>query len=176
MKTTTTLITIAAALTGCTLPTIDVGTKEPLKIDPVEIKIDVNVYQHSGEAPTAGDQAKEQAAVIDRLRNRMAEVQTLKSNLAVGENHLGLLVVRDIPAGYEPKYIKDTVDAENTDRRFMMLADAQRRKIQMKTVQTEQWQSRVNDAFDGEWIEAPSEEDESKIHWIKKTPRSVANN
>ena len=117
----TTLLSVGAAtLAGCTLPTIDVGTKEPIKIDPVEIKIDVNVYQHSGEAPAAEEQEKEQAAVIERLRNRMAEIQTLKSNLAVGENHLGLLVVRDIPAGYEAKYVKDTVDAENADRSFLM--------------------------------------------------------
>ena len=173
----TTLAPIAAAtLAGCTLPTIDVGTKEPIKIDPVEIKIDVNVYQHSGDAPAAEEQEKEQAAVIERLRNRMAEIQTLKSNLAVGENHLGLLVVRDIPAGYEANYVKDTVDAENADRRAMMLADARRRKVQMKIVQTEQWQSRINDAFEGEWIEVPSEDDPKKLVWAKKPPKSVASN
>ena len=173
MKNTITVL-VAATLAGCTLPTIDVGTKEPLKIEPVEIKIDVNVYQHSGEAPAAEEQEKEQAAVIERLRNRMAEIQTLKSNLAVGENHLGLLVVRDIPAGYEAKYVKDTVDAENADRRAMMLADARRRKVQMKKVQTEQWQSRISDAFEGEWIEVPSEDDPDKIIWQKKPPKSLA--
>ncbi len=83
MKTIPAILAVAS-LAGCTLPTIDVGTKEPLKIDPVEIKIDVNVYQHTGEAPATDEQEKEQAAVIDRLRDRMAEIQTLKSNLAVG--------------------------------------------------------------------------------------------
>ena len=161
-------LTLAFGLTACQLPTIDVGTKTPIKIDPIDIKMRVDVYQHAGEEPTKTEQAAEYDAAVKRQYNRMAEIQNLKNNQAIGENHRGLLTVREVPNGFEASYVKNVVDSENADRLFLMRRIATDREILLSTVQNEQWQARTRDANPQEWIEVRDAEKDA-FSWKKKS-------
>ena len=161
----------ALGLTSCTLPTIDVGTKTPIKIDPIDIKMRVDVYQHAGEEPTDTARAAEYDAAVNRQRNRMAEIQNLKGNSAIGENHRGLLTVREVPQGFEASYVKNVVEAENADRQFLMRRLANEREVLLSVIQEEQWQIRSRAAFDKEWIETKDPESGSYT-WKKKSTSS----
>lgn len=152
---------------GCQLPTVNVGTPEPIKIDPVEIRMRVDVYQHDGAAPTEDEEARDEAAAVERQRNRMAEIQELKNNRFVGENHRGLLTLRDLPSGDYGDYVRKTVDAENEDRLFLMRAEAKRRDLLLTEIQAEQWRARTRDSFKGEWIEVAGEK-EGSYEWARK--------
>ena len=160
-------LTLAVGLTACQLPTIDVGTKTPIKIDPIDIKMRVDVYQHAGEEPTETEQAVEYDAAVQRQYNRMAEIQNLKNNRAIGENHRGLLTVREVPSGFEASYVKTVVEAENADRLFLMRRIANDREVLLSAVQEEQWQSRTRDANAEEWIEVRDTEKDA-FSWKKK--------
>lgn len=161
------LIAVALAPAACRLPTVNVGTPEPIKIDPVEIRMRVDVYQHDGAPPTEDEQQRDAAAAVDRQRNRMAEIQELKNNRFVGENHRGLLTIRDLPGGDYGDYVKKTVEAENEDRLFLMRAEARRRDALLSEIQEEQWRARVRDSFKGEWIEVAGEQD-GTYDWVRK--------
>src|SRR5262249_16949287 len=100
------------ALAGCKSIGVDLGTQQPLKVD-IAMKLDV--YQHGdGAAPK-----KTNAPVADvttTRRNRLAEIQALKDQRLVGENHAGYVELRNAPPGKFGEYVRETVDDENADR------------------------------------------------------------
>lgn len=141
-------------------PTINLGTKEPLKVDPVKVDLNmrVDVYQHADATVQKRVTASQPATTEDvqtRLRNRMGEVQVLKNNRLVGESHKGFLEIRNQPPGEFGDYVQRTVEAENRDRSAMMQEIAQKKNLTLEEVQRQQSELERNKAFNGEWIEVP---------------------
>lgn len=154
------------AAAGCTGVGVNLATKQPLSVD-INMKLDV--YQH-GDAAV---QKKIAAASTDlpadaelRHKNRMGEVQLLKSSLAVGENHLGLLELREVPPGEFGDYVKKTVDEENKDRMTMMQDIAKKANLTLADVQKQQADLAFKRAFNGEWVETPQPDGTPK--WVQK--------
>jgi len=148
------LCLLAVLLTSCkTLPAIPLTTPEPLKVD---LTMRLDVYQYRGEEP--GDKAElvSISEANERLRNRMAEIQELKNNRIVGEDHRGLLNLRQTPAGDWGDYVKRTVEEENNDRTLLARQEAKDSNRPLHAVQTENWRLRTDHAFKGEWIEIPA--------------------
>ena len=149
------------ALTACTNgPTINIGTKQPLKVDPLKVDLNmrVDVYQRSDatvQKRTAATTPAETEDVHMRLRNRMGEVQALKNNRIVGESRQGLLEIRNRPPGEFGEYVQRLVDAENKDRTAMMQDIAKTKNLPIEEVQRQQAELARNKAFNGEWIEVP---------------------
>lgn len=146
---------------GCTNgPTVNIGTKQPLKVDPLKVDLNmrVDVYQH-GDATVqkrvAGVQPVGAEDVQTRLRNRMGEVQVLKNNRLVGESRKGLLEIRSQSPGEFGEYVQRTVEVENKDRTLMMQDIAQKKNLAFEEVQRQQAELTRNKAFNGEWIEVP---------------------
>jgi len=165
------LIILAAATTAvasCRLPTIDIGTREPIKIDPVEINMRVDVYQHDDAGPDTEEEARQElASVKENRRNRSSEVRTLKNSRWAGENHLGGLTVRKAPAGETGTWVKNTVKAENADRLYLMREEAKNRNILLGDVQKEQWRLNLENSFAGEWIEIEGKK-ANTYEWVQK--------
>ena len=149
------------SLAGCTSgPTINIGTKQPLKVDPIkaDLNMRVDVYQHADATVQKRVAATQPAAAEDvqtRLRNRMGEIQVLKNNRLVGESRKGLLEIRNQPPGEFGEYVQRTVEAENKDRAVMMQEVAQKKNLATEEVQRQQAELARNKAFNGEWIEVP---------------------
>ncbi|WP_166442808.1 DUF1318 domain-containing protein [Phragmitibacter flavus] len=140
-------------LASCSLPAISLSTPEPIKVD-VTMRLDV--YQYKGDEPSAPDAANvSYEEAVERQRNRMAEIQKLKDNRLVGEDHRGLLHLREKPAGDWGDYVERTVNAENEDRTLMMRREAKDSNRALHEVQDEQWKLRTDKAYEGEWIELP---------------------
>lgn len=154
---------------GCKAFNINIGTEEPIKLDPIKIdltmKAEVRVYD--GESPEAKKATANRNEAADRLRDRGAEIQELKNNRLVGENHLGLLSLRNRPAGKYGDYVEKTVDAENADRVFLMTDIANSSQRQLSEVQGEQWHKRIAASFEGEWVEVGGEVDDT-YRWEEK--------
>ncbi len=160
------------ALAGCTNFNIDVGTEEPIKLDaikfePIDIEMTVNVNHHTSTTKEERTKAKNVSDANERLRNRMAEVQELKNNRIIGENHLGLLSIRNLPGGDYGAYVQKTVDEENADRSYLMTDAANDQERSLRLVQLEQWKANVQSSFKGEWIETEGAVD-GTYRWIKK--------
>jgi len=149
---------ILILLAGCSLPTVNLGTKEPLKVDPVKVDLNmrVDVYQHADTTVQKRVAATQPAVTEDaqtRLRNRMGEVQVLKNNRLVGESRKGLLEIRNQPPGEFGEYVQRTVEAENKDRLAMMEEIVQKQHLRLEEVERQQSELARNKAFNGEWIE-----------------------
>lgn len=160
-------------LSGCSLPPINLATPEPIKVD-VNIKLDV--YQYKGDEPSAPDAAQvSYEESVERMRNRMAEVQKLKDNRLVGEDHRGLLHLREKPAGEWGDYVERTVSDENADRTILMRRQAQDTNRALHEVQEEQWKLRTEKAYEGEWIEIPGDKPNT-YRWVQaKGPQTKKN-
>ncbi len=139
---------------GCSLPPLSLSTPQPIKVD-LAMKLDV--YQHgppvAEKKPAATTGASTTAEIQDRRRLRLGELQPLKNSRLVGENHLGLLEVRNPPEGEYGAYLRTTVAAENKDRAALMEATAASQKIALADVQKQQAEIAQHNAFNGEWIE-----------------------
>ena len=149
---------------GCAGPSVNLSTNEPIKVD-VNMKLDV--YQYGEKTPkisTATKTATDELPV--RRRNRMGELQLLKDSRLIGENHLGLLTVRNEPPGEYGKYVQRTVEAENSDRETEMQRIARERNISIEDLRREQAKLTRANAFNGEWIEVP--QTDGSYAWIKK--------
>lgn len=161
---------LAVTLTACQLPDVNLTTRDPLKVD-VNVRLDV--YQYSKPPDAAAGQPPPAALTVEevreRQRNRSGEVQTLKNNRLVGENHRGLLTIRELPAGEHGEWVKKVVQGENDDRVFLLVEQARKENLQMHEVQTRAWQLNVERAFPGEWIEVPGEK-EGLYKWVQKQP------
>lgn len=141
------------ALTGCkTLPQVPITTPQPLEVN---LNMRLDIYQYRGDEPQDKEAAKNASEATQRMRNRMAEVQALKNNQLVGEDHRGLLQVREVPAGDWGPQMKKTVAAENEDRTLLMRQKAKESNRALHEVEAEQWKLRAQQANTGEWIEAP---------------------
>ena len=148
------LVGMVLGLWGCKLPEVNLATSEPLKVD---IKVDLNVYQHSTpEAAAAADAAAEGLeAVQKRKYNRASEIQELKNQRFLAETHRGLLLLRNPPAGTFGEYVKKVTDEENADRMKLMTAEAAKAKRELNEVEAERYAAAVKGAHAGEWIEVP---------------------
>lgn len=169
---------VLCLLGGCKGFNINVGTKEaikldPIKLEPIDLNMRVDVYQYTGTSPEEKAAQKNVGSAADRLRNRMEEIQKLKNNRFVGENHLGLLEIRNLPAGDYGGYVQKTVDQENADRAFLMTDKVnQSDTLQLADVQREQWERRRQITFEGEWIEVPADV-EGTFRWTQKGKSSL---
>lgn len=150
-------LTICAGLllTGCKqLPEVPITTPKPLEVN---LNMRLDIYQYRGDEPVDKEAAKGIAEATQRMRNRMAEIQTYKNNQLLGEDHRGLLQVREVPAGDWGVQMKKDVAAENEDRMLIMRNKAREANRPLHEVEAEQWRLRVQQANRGEWIEVPGE-------------------
>lgn len=155
---------LLAAATGCkTLPAVPLTTPEPLKVD---LNMRLDVYQYRGSEPGDKEEIRTISEAVERQRNRMAEIQELKNNRIVGEDHRGLLQLRQTPAGEWGDYVKRTVEEENTDRMLLMRHEAKESNRPLHEVQAEAWRLRADQAFKGEWIEVAGKMD-GTFEWVQ---------
>ncbi|WP_265595316.1 DUF1318 domain-containing protein [Verrucomicrobium sp. BvORR106] len=151
-------------ITSCSNFKVDVNSPEPIKVD-VSMRLDV--YQYKGDEPGKPDAAQvSYEEAVERQRNRMAEIQRLKDNRFVAEDHRGLLHLRQKPAGDWGEYVERTVNAENEDRTLLMRKVAKDSNKPLHEVQAEQWKLRTDKAYQGEWIEVPGDKPNS-FKWIQ---------
>jgi hypothetical protein len=148
-------LAVACLLGGCSGFPVNVRTPKPLEVD---VRLQVNIYQRKVEgatdtqaaAPTSDTGTSDEET---RRRERMGQIQSLKNSRIVGENHRGLLTIIRLPAGEYGKQVEQAVAAENADRTVLMQVEAERRRVPLAAIETEQaaaWRER---AFPGEWIE-----------------------
>lgn len=159
------LVLLPGLLAACHLPDINLATPKPIEVN---LNMRLDVYQYTGDAPKPNEQVKTLAEAMERQRNRLEEVQTVKNNRFVGEGHRGQLELREAPAGEWGEYVKRTVQAENEDRMLLMRNEAQKSNRTLNEVQTEQWKLRIEKAFKGEYIEVPGDK-EGTFKWIQAT-------
>ncbi len=142
------LVLAVACLAGCA-PTVNLATPEPVKVD-VAVRLDV--YQKT--APTKAKEEQSNLQVAANRRERSGEIQQLKNNRVVGEDRDGYLDLRNPPA--DPKYLayaKGVVDAENADRSFLYLANAQSKSEPLELAERDYAQLWRDRAFPGEWVQ-----------------------
>jgi hypothetical protein len=142
---------LAIAAGGCANPSINLATRDPLKVD---INVRMDVYQHGGQEVKVPEPEAEGPDVETRRRNRMGEVQSLKNSRIVGENRLGLLEQRIAPGGDYGDYTKALIASENRDREEMMRNLAKERQVSLEVIRENQARLFRELAFKGEWIEA----------------------
>jgi uncharacterized protein YdbL (DUF1318 family) len=153
-------------LTGCkTLPAIPLTTPEPLKVD---LTMRLDVYQYRGEEPGNKEEIRTVGEAVERQRNRMAEIQELKNNRIVGEDHRGLLSLRQTPAGKWGDHVKRTVEEENTDRTLLMRNEAKESNRPLNEIEIEAWKLRTDQAFKGEYIEVAGKTP-GAFDWVQAT-------
>lgn len=153
-------------LTGCkTLPAIPLTTPEPLKVD---LTMRLDVYQYRGEEPGNKEEIRTVGEAVERQRNRMAEIQELKNNRVIGEDHRGLISLRQTPAGTWGDYVKRTVEEENTDRTLLLRHEAKESNRPLNEVEIETWRLRTDQAFKGEYIEVAGKTP-GAFEWVQAT-------
>ena len=146
---------LSLTVTGCkTFPEIPLTTPKPLEIN---LNMRLDVYQYRGDEPKDKEVVKTLGEASQRQRNRMEEIQTIKNNRFIGEDHRALLQLREAPAGDWGDYVKRTIDAENEDRTLLMRNQAKETNNALHEIQAEQWKLRIDKAFKGEWIEIPGD-------------------
>ena len=155
------------ALAGCSGIGVNLTTNQPINVD-INMKLDV--YQHSdtGAAkkivtPAASDLPVD---VQVRRKNRMGEIQVLKNSRTIGENHLGLLEVREAVPGEYGNYLRRTVDAENKDRTLIMEDSAKKQNLPVEKIEEQRADLADKQAFNGEWIE--EKQPDGTFKWIRK--------
>lgn len=158
-----------AMLVGCGRPfDVNVSTAEPIEVN---LNIEAHVYQHGQSDKEAAEASDNLQEVLERRRNRMAEIQTLKDNRLIGETHEGLLEVRNLPAGDYGDYTKSTVDAENADRNFLIKNESTEKNVSVSKARADQWEFWQRKSFPGEWIEVEGDEP-GTYRWIQKEKAS----
>lgn len=147
---------ISLGLVACGRPfDVNVGTDEPIQVD---VSMEVHVYQHGEDSPADKSKRQDYKKVLQQRRGRMEEVQKLKNNRLVGEDHQGLLSIRNLPAGEYGLYVKKTVKEENADRNFLMKAEAEEKGKAFGDVKKAQWAHWQRKSFPGEWIQVDGDE------------------
>ncbi len=142
------LLAAACWLAGCA-PTINLATPEPIKVD-VGVRLDV--YQKTAPSKAKEEQSSLEIAANRRLRS--GEIQQLKNNRIVGEDRDGYLDLKEPPK--DPKYLayaQGIVAAENADRSFLYLANAQAQNKPLEMIEREYAQLWSDRAFPGEWVQ-----------------------
>ena len=153
------ILTIASAfcLGGCA-PTINLATPDPIKVD---IAVRLDVYQKT--APTKAKEEQSSLEIAANRRLRSGEIQGLKNDGVVGEDRDGYLDMRNAPT--DPKFLKyaqDIVAAENADRAFLYLSNAQAQNKPLEMIERDYAQLWDDRAFPGEWIQ------KENGTWIRK--------
>ncbi len=147
----------AAFLGGCA-PTINLATPQPLKAD---IAVRLDVYQKT--APTKAKDEQSSIEIAANRRKRTGEIQQLKNDGIIGENRDGYLDIRRNPT--DPKYLayaQTVVNAENADRSFLYLANAQTQNKPLELIERDYAQLWSDRAFPGEWVQ------KENGTWIRK--------
>lgn len=155
-----------AMLAGCTAPTVNLSTAEPIKVD---ISMRLDVYSHNKEVAVKGAGVSPTSDAETRRRNRMADIQNFKNSRLIGEGRDGLVAIRVDTPGDDGDYVRKTVAAENDDRMAIMKAASEKGKKSLSTVQGEQavlWQQR---SFEGELIEVANPD--GTFVWVPKSGR-----
>jgi uncharacterized protein YdbL (DUF1318 family) len=147
----------AGCLGGCS-PTINLATPDPVKVD---IGVRLDVYQKT--SPTKAKDEQSNLAVAANRRLRSGEIQQLKNDRVLGEDRDGYLDLRRQPenAAYLA-YAKKVADAENGDRSFLYLANAQAQSKPLEIIEADYAKLWLDRAFPGEWVQ---KEDGT---WIQK--------
>lgn len=151
------VLAAAGLLAGCA-PTINIATPQPLKAD-IAVKLDV--YEKTSPTKLKDEQSSLQIAANRRLR--AGEIQQLKNDGVVGENRDGYLSIIRKPA--DPKYLayaQGVVDAEDADRSFLYLSNAQQQNKPLEMIESEYAQLWRDRAFPGEWVQ------QQDGKWIRK--------
>jgi uncharacterized protein YdbL (DUF1318 family) len=142
------LLVAVCALAGCA-PTINLATPEPVKVD---IAVRLDVYQKT--APTKAKEEQSSLEIAANRRTRSGEIQSLKNNGIVGEDRDGYLNLQKSPD--DPKYLQyanGIISAENADRAFLYLSNAQAQNKPLEMVESDYAQLWRDRAFPGEWIQ-----------------------
>lgn len=153
----------AVLITGCSGPTVNLATPEPVKVD---IAMRLDVYQHAKENEKNDSSPTNMAEPGNDRLNRAADIQTLKNSRLIGEGANALLAIRVESPGDYGDYIRKTLEAENADRMVLMKAQAAHEKIPLPAVQKKQADLARKMAFKGEWIEI--EKADGSKEWIQK--------
>jgi hypothetical protein len=154
------------AFAGCSGVGVDLTTKQPINVD-INMKLDV--YQHSDASAQKKIVTAPAELPVDvqvRRKNRMGEIQVLKNSRAIGENHLGLLEIREAAPGEYGDYTRKTVDEENKDRMLIMEDVAKKQNLPLEKVQAQHADLANKQAFNGEWIEQP--QPDGAFKWARK--------
>ena len=147
----------AFLLSGC-VPTINLATPDPVKVD-VNVRLDV--YQKT--APTKAKEEQSSLEIAAERRLRSGQIQQLKNDGVVGEDRDGYLAMRSAPS--DPKYLayaQGVVSAENADRSYLYLTNAQNQNKPLEMIEREYAQLWSDRAFPGEWVQ------KENGTWIKK--------
>jgi hypothetical protein len=152
------------ALPACKLPDVNLATPKPIEVN---LNMRLDVYQYSGDEPKPKEAANEIADTTERMRNRMAEILSLKGSHILGEDHRGLLVIKEPPSGDWAVHVKKTLDAENEDRSLLMRNEAKKSNRPLHEVQAEQAKLRHSKAEKDEWIEVPVPGKADTYEWVK---------
>jgi hypothetical protein len=165
-------VAAAVAFSSCSGFNINVGTKEPIKLDPIKFEpIDLNmrvdVHQYSNTTKEEKQAVENVENAVENQRNRMKDIQTLKNSRYVGENHLGLLTIHDLPAGDNGEWVRDTVDEENADRAFLMTDKSNSSGTALAAIRRQQWEARTQNSFKGELIEVAGGAPDT-YRWVQK--------
>jgi hypothetical protein len=142
------LLVSACCLGGCA-PTINLATPNPIKVD-VGVRLDV--YQKT--APTKAKEEQSSLEIAANRRLRSGQIQQLKNDRVIGEDRDGYLDLRNPPA--DPKYLayaQGVVSAENADRSYLYLANAQTQNKPLEDIEREYAQLWSDRAFPGEWVQ-----------------------
>ena len=153
-----------ALLAGCSAPTVNLTTTEPIKVD---ISMRLDVFEHNKDNGPKGVGAAATGEPETRRRNRMADIQNFKNSRLIGEGRDGLLSIRADTSGEDGDYMRKTVSAENEDRMTLMKAAAGKAQKSLPAVQAEQsslWQKR---SFEGELIEVANPD--GTFAWVAKS-------
>ena len=139
---------VLGGVSGCS-PTINLATPQPVKVD-VGVRLDV--YQK-----TASNKAKEEQSSLEIAANRRlrsGEIQQLKNDRVVGEDRDGYLDLHRPPKDAKYlEYAKSIISAENADRSFLYLANAQTQSKPLEMVERDYAQLWRDRAFPGEWVQ-----------------------
>ena len=138
----------ATCLTSC-VPTINLATPEPVKVD-VNVRLDV--YQKT--APTKAKEGQSSIEIAAARRLRSGQIQQLKNDGVIGEDRDGYLAMRKPPT--DPKYLayaQGIISAENADRSFLYLSNAQTQNKPLESVEKDYAQLWSDRAFPGEWVQ-----------------------
>ncbi len=100
---------LAVALSGCSLPQIQLGTPEPIQVD-INMRLDVYQYEEgTKQSPTATPTPVPSGDLAMRREDRAADVQVFKNSRLVGEGADGLLVILEETQGDYGDFVRDTV-------------------------------------------------------------------
>ncbi len=128
---------------------MNLATPNPVKVD---IGVRLDVYQKT--PPTKSESEQSSLTVAANRRLRSGEIQQLKNARIIGEDRDGYLAMRKPPT--DPKYLayaQGIITAENADRSFLYLANAQAQSKPLEIIEGEYAALWADRAFPGEWVQ-----------------------